>query len=234
MTEMGPTTKATGEAPPSRARVWVALLATPMLLACAFLPVAGYLVTARGLSGEALAKAIEPLAVFPASIGFAASFLLTRWLARKDGLTLSVLGWGRPTLADAAVGVTAATVLGLLNAVWLYPLVQRSQPNFDPTLPSVSLPAAIVTLVVAAVAEDTLYRGYALEVLSQRHGKVVSLLVTSTFYALVTPARGLPLVLWAGYFGIVLGVLRFWRKSLWPVTLVHCVVALGPKVAAQF
>lgn len=57
--------------------------------------------------------------------------------------------------------------------------------------------------------------------------------MTSTFYALVTPARGLPLVLWAAYFGVVLCVLRAWRKNLWPVTITHCAVALGPKLLAQ-
>ena len=215
-------------------RVWLALLGTPVVLACAFLPLGAYLAGARGLRGDELSKAIEPLAVFPASVGFAAAFLLTRALAKRDGLALETLGWGRPTPVDVVIGVGAGGLLAAVNAWLLYPLVQVSQPSFDPTLATMSLPAVAVTMVIAAVAEDTLYRGYALVVLKDRHGAVVAIAVTTTFYALLTPAQGVPLVLWAGYFGIVLTGLRLWRKSLWPVTLTHCVVALSPKLLAQW
>lgn len=217
----------------ARARVWLALLAMPLLLGLAFAPFAAWLMQTRGLEGQALAEAMQPIAVFPATLGFGAAFLLTRALAKKDGLSLGTLGWARPSLADVAIGVGAAAVLGALNAWVLYPLVQAAQPSFDPTLPKVSLGAAAVTLLVAAVAEDTLYRGYALSVLRERHGAVAAVAVTSIFYALVTPAQGLALVLWAYYFGVVLCGLRLWRKNLWPVTIAHGLVALGPKLFAS-
>lgn len=216
----------------SRLRVWLALLGMPVVLGAAFLPFGAYLAISRGLRGEELARALEPIAVLPASIGFGSAFLLTRWLARRDSLPLADLGWRRPSLADVAVGLGAGVALWALNAWVLYPLVQASQPGFDPTLAPVSLPAAAVTMVVAATAEDTLYRGYAFTVLKDRHGLLPSVLVTTVLYALLTPARGLALVLWAAYFGAVLCGLRWWRKGLWPVVLAHCVVALGPKVLA--
>lgn len=151
-------------------RVWLALFGMPFVLALAFLPVGAYFAGARGLRAEELAKAIEPVAVFPASVGFGACFFLTRWLARKDGLSLAELGWTRPKLLDVGVGLGAAVVLGALNAWVLYPWVQAGQPSFDPTLATVSTPAAVVMLLVAATAEDTLYRGYAFKVLADRHG----------------------------------------------------------------
>lgn len=215
-------------------RVWLALLGSPVVLACAFLPLAAYLSAARGLRGDELAKAIEPLAVFPASVGFTAAFLLTRLLAKSDGLALKTLGWSRPTPVDVVIGLCTGGLLAAVNTWLLYPLVQASQPSFDPTLAAVSLPAVLLTMVIAAVAEDTLYRGYALVVLKDRHGAVVAIAVTTTFYALLTPAQGLPLVLWAGSFGVVLTGLRLWRRNLWPVTLTHCIVALSPKLLAQW
>lgn len=217
----------------ARARVWLALFATPVLLGLAFAPFAAWLMRSRGLEGEALAEALQPIAVFPATLGFGAVLVLTRALAKRDGLSLGALGWARPSLADVAIGFGAAAVLGALNAWVFYPLVQAAQPSFDPALPKVSLGAAALTLLVAAVGEDTLYRGYALHVLEQRHGALVGVGVTSVFYALVTPAQGLALVLWAGYFGVVLCGLRLWRKNLWPVTIAHALVALGPKLMAS-
>lgn len=194
---------------------------------------AAYFAGARGLRGEQLAKAIEPVAVFPACLGFGAIFLLTRWLARRDGLSLAALGWTRPALVDCAIGVGAAAVIGALNRLWLYPLVQRWQPTFDPTVPNVPLPAVVATLAVAVVAEDTLYRGYGLELLRGRHGTAVAVLVTSAFYALVAPGGGLPLIVWAFGFGIALGSLRVWRRNLWPVCIAHVLVSVGPRLLAE-
>ena len=215
-----------------RWRVWLALGAAPLVLALAFLPVAAWLAEGRGLRGEALTRALQSLAVFPATAGFTAAFLLTRWLARRDGLLLTDLGWRRPTLADLAVGAVGGAALGVANARWLYPVVQRLQPDFDPTLGGVSLPAVVLTLAVACVAEDSLYRGYALEALKRRHGPVVATALTSACYALLTPS-GPPLMLWAALFGLVLSGVRLWRGTLWPVALIHCAVGLTPRLLAE-
>lgn len=213
-----------------RHRVWVALLASPFVLGLCFAPAAVFLTVSRGLEGEALAAAMAPIAVFPATVGFSAIVLLTRWLARRDGLSLEALGWRRPGRADVAVALLAVVALVPPNTRWLFPLVQRLQPGFDPTAAAVSLPALVVTLVVASVAEDTLYRGYALEVLRRRHGAAIAVAITSVLYALITPAQGLPLVLWAATFGAVLAALKLWRGNLWVVSFVHVAAGLTPRL----
>lgn len=215
-------------------RVWIALAALPLLLGVTFAPVIAYLASTRGLSGDALAKAMEPLAPLPGAIGFAAALSLTRWLAKKDGLSLADVGWGRPSAVDVGVGVSLAGVLSAANAYVFYPLIQTSRPTFDPTLPNVSLPAAMALMTVAVVAEDTLYRGYAWTVLQRRHGTLFAVGVTSLFYAAVAPGAGLPLMLWALCFGVVLCGIRLWRKRLWPVVIVHWLVALGPKLVFEW
>ncbi|MBE2253571.1 MAG: CPBP family intramembrane metalloprotease [Myxococcus sp.] len=219
--------------PRSRWRVWGALIAAPFILGGAVLPLAGYLARSRGLRGDALVAAVEPLAPLPVTAGFVGVFLLTRWLARRDGLGLEALGWRRPTARDVALGLGAGAALSAVNTFLLHPLVQAAQPTFDPTLRSVALPAMVVSLGVAAVAEDTLYRGYAFTVLAERSGVAAAVVVTSLFYALLTPGSGWALVSWAASFGVALGGLRWWRGGLWPVTVAHWVVALSPRLLAE-
>lgn len=212
--------------------MWLALLVLPVALAGAFSPFIGYLAFADGLRGDALVTALEAVAPIPATAAFAIGFWVIRSLARKDGLALAALGWIRPSAADLGIGLTAALGLSVLNARVLYPLVEAAQPSFDPTLAAVSLPVGVVMLSVAAVAEDTLYRGYALRVLRERHGTIVAVLVTTLAYALLAPGSELPLKLWAAYFGAVLCLLRLWRRNLWPVVITHVLVALSPKLLA--
>jgi membrane protease YdiL (CAAX protease family) len=216
----------------SKARVWIALVAPPIALLAAFIPFAAYLAGVRGVPTEELPKAMERIAAVPATLGFAAAFFAARALARRDGLTLGDLGWTRPTAVDLLVAIAAAALLAALNAFALYPRVQAAQPEFDPTLPGVSLPAAALTLVVAVVAEDTVFRGYGLRVLRERHGVVVAVAVTTVFYSLVTPGPGYALRLWTLYFGLVLCALRLWRQNLWPVAIAHALVSLTPKLLA--
>jgi membrane protease YdiL (CAAX protease family) len=213
-------------------RAWIALVAAPFVLGVSFAPFAAYLATTRGLSGDALARAMEPIAVFPGSIGFGAVFLMSRWLAKKDGLTLRALGWARPRVADVGIGLASGALFAFLNALVLHPWIVRAQPSFDPTLPNVSAPAVVALIAVAVVAEDTLYRGYAFTVLRRRHGALVAALVTTVFYALITPGQGFALVAWALGFGLVLAAIRLWRESLWPVVIPHALVGIAPKLLA--
>ncbi|MEW5852403.1 MAG: type II CAAX endopeptidase family protein [Myxococcota bacterium] len=215
-------------------RVWLALFMLPLVLAVVFSTFGAYFTAVAGLQGDDVARAMDRVIAFPVSLGFSLAFLVTRAFARKDGLTLRDLGWARPSALDVVTGLGAGAVLWALNVYVLYPLVQRAQPAFDPTLANLSLPAAVVMMGISAASEDTLYRGYAFKLLRERQGTLLTLLVTSVFYAPLAGAQGWPLVTWAVYFGLVLGVLRIWRGNLWAVWLTHVVVALGPKVASQF
>ncbi len=211
-------------------RAWIALVATPFVLGAAVLPVVAWLAVTRGVRGDALFAAMEPLAAIPVSLGFAMTLLLTRRLARADGLTLADLGWRRPSLADVAVGVLVGVAVWAVNRVALYPMIQALRPGFDPTLGAMRLPAALTMIAIAVAAEDTLYRGFALTVLRRRHGTVLAVLVTSACNALIAPGQGWPLVLWAFLFGVLLCGVRLWRNNLWPVVIVHGLVGLGPRL----
>jgi membrane protease YdiL (CAAX protease family) len=213
--------------------VWLALFGLPLIVAVPFIGFGAYFAGVRGLTGAELDATMQRVAPFPTSIGFAVGFFVIRMLAKKDGLTLADLGWRKPGGLDLAIAFGAAAVLSAVNAFVLYPLLATAQPSFDPKLTILSLPGAALMLLVAIPVEDTLYRGYAFKVLQLRHGAIAATLITTLFYAGFAGAQGLPVVAWAVYFGLVLSGLRLWRKNLWVVAIVHCVVSLGPKVLAS-
>lgn len=223
----------------ARWRVWAALVGAPLVLMVAFLPLIVLLAGVRGLRGDELVRAIEPLAPLPGALGFALIFALTAWLSGKDGLALGALGWdarARSTtrlVVDVAVGVVGAAMVVALDHAVLFPLLRLHDPSFEPSLPAVGLIGAVAMLLVAIAAEETLYRGYAWCVLRERHGTVVAVLVTSAAYALLTPGPGVGLKLWALSFGVVLALVRAWRGTLWSGAIVHGAASLAPLIAAR-
>lgn len=211
---------------------WVALLGAPLVLALPFFPVIGYLAGVRGLEGAALVAAVERVALAPASVGFALIGAATWAMARRDGVSAVGLGWRPPRWADLLWGLLAGGGIATANGLWLYPLVQRYQPGFDPTLRDLPLPGAVLMLGIAALAEDSLYRGYLLQRLRARHGVWVAVLASSLGYALLTPGPDLALKVWALGFGLALAALRLFTGGLWSVVLAHLLVSLGPTLVA--
>lgn len=211
-------------------RVWIALVSPPFILAAFFAPVIVYLSKAKALEGDALMRAVEPLAPIPVSIAFVLILILTLRLARRDGCTWAQIGWVRPQLRDVLVGVAAGVALVVVNHFAILPLLVSVRPGFDPTISALGFAAAGVTLTISVIGEDTLYRGYALHVLSTRYGRVWAVLITSLFYCILAPGQGWPLNLYALYLGVALCLVRFWTGSLVAVVVAHLLVGLGPKV----
>lgn len=216
----------------AKAVVWLALASPLLILGACFASTAAVLAAVRGVPQQDLAAAMDAVAALPITLGFTLVLLLTWRLARTDGHTLTTLGWRAPSGMDLlAATVVGAAVLGF-NALLFHPWVRTVQPAFDPTLGAMSLPLAVGMMGLAAAAEDTLFRGYALVELRARHNTAVALLASALFYAPLAGAQGGALVVWALGFGLVLAGLRLWRNNLWAVWWTHVVVVLGPKVLA--
>lgn len=218
---------------PATRRVWLALVGAPFVLGVPFALAAAVLVVVRDVRADELMTAMLPIAPVPGVIGFAAIFALSRALARRDGLSWADLGWYAPRARDLAAGVALGALVVAANAWLLHPLLARLHASFDPIARAVPLLPALALLTVAVVAEDTLYRGYALPVLRARYGVTRAVLFTSIAYALLTPGPEWGLKAWAFGFGALLAGLRLWRGSLVPVVAAHLFVSVAPRLAHE-
>lgn len=188
-----------------------------------------YFATAQGLRGEAIGKAMEPLA-FPATlVVFTAVFLFGRWCARRDGLSLDQIGWGRFERRHAAIGVAVGVVVGLLFAFLIAPLIKRVNPAYDPTVALLGLPAMVLLQILGVAAEDTVLRGYPLTRLPARYSRTASLVIPSLFYAVLNMTQGPASAAWAFAMGVGLGALFFSQRSLWPVAIAHFLIGVTPR-----
>lgn len=216
-----------------RGRAWVALLAPPLVLGICFAPVVAYFAKSRGLVGLQLQRAVEGAAVLPACLAFLLVFAATRRFANLDGYSLAAIGWRRPSLADVCIGFTLSLLASSLQLNVFIPWLARVQPSFDPGVLSMGMAAVVMTLGTSIIAEETLYRGYAWEVLRMRHGAVAAVCATSGGYVLLAPGTEWPLKAWSLGFGIVLAALRAWRGTIWPGLFMHVSVSLVPVLVAR-
>jgi len=210
-------------------RAVAALLLCPLALLTSFVTW-GLVLLARGVPKEELGATLQDAPTIPVVLGFGLALLVLRKFARQDGFSLATLGWATPKLADLGVAALLGVPFVALNSFLLFPRLVELDPSFDPQLRAISLPAAIVTFIVSVVAEETIYRGYALEVLRTRRSVPVVIALTSVGYALLAPGTNLAPKAWALLFGIFLAALRLWRGSLWPGALIHLAASLAPKI----
>jgi CAAX protease family protein len=149
----------------------------------------------------------------------AAGYICARWLEglpwRSLGLTLHQ-GWMRDLLVGSAIGF-----VGLALAVGIAAAAGGLRFTFgNAVLPMArSLVGSVFLFLVAALAEEALFRGYPLQTFSRAHLAWLGLLLTLAFFGYVhlsnpNASPGLPLVntclagLWLG-----IGYLR--TRSLW-------------------
>ena len=84
----------------------------------------------------------------------------------------------------------------------------------------------VASWVLAALAEETAFRGYLLtrltEVLGPGRGqRVVAVLVSATLFGLLHTEQGVVGVIAAGLAGVVFAVLRYRCRTLWAPVLAH-------------
>lgn len=199
----------------ARARPYLSLLLCPGCLAAAFL-LAGAVLVSSGTSLGLVERKLTNAPTVPLLLGFGSAFALVRWMAALDGRSLGQLGWARPSVVDGLLAALGLVTLVPLHLRWLFPALAELDPSFDPQLATLSLPAAAVGFVVSVAVEETVYRGYALELLHARLGRAPAILLTSLAYALLVPGSGLALKAWAVGLGLLLAALKSWRRTLWP------------------
>lgn len=142
---------------------------------------------------------------------------------------LSSIGFRRPGVWDgvlgALTGVLILAALGLMYYV-LFPLLHWSEQQQISQVAAMPRWLSVLIVVRAAVSEEILFRGYAIERLQQLTGSrsiagVVSCLVFTLDHI---GFWGWHHVFIAGLAGAVLTLLYLWRRNLWINMFAHFMV----------
>lgn len=155
--------------------------------------------------------------------------LVLAYVLRVERLPLASIGLRRIGVKDAGiallagVGVTAA--LAFLYFV-VFPVLHWDIGTKFDTLLATPFWWRLISTVRAAVSEEVLFRGYAIERLQTLTGsRVVASLVSCAIFTLDhVPAWGWQHVLIAGTGGIAFTLLYLWRRNLGTNIIAHFIV----------
>jgi uncharacterized protein len=154
---------------------------------------------------------------------FAAILLYVLVVERRS---LSSLGFRRPGASDIALGLLAAVVMFLGSGVLFQVVLPALHLNLDRPMTAIgAMPMwfRVLTVTRAAVVEETAFRGYGFERLSELTGS--PLLAGLVTFALFTLAHlsggGWGQVVIAAFGGLVLTLLYMWRRNIWSNILAH-------------
>ncbi len=157
----------------------------------------------------------------------------------RDGEPLSRLGWKSGRLLEE-IALGAILFLPVLYAEpllekvfqWfgLSPAMSRLPRFLTPkSLPEIFL--ACILTAVAAVAEETIFRGYLMLRLNGLMGSVISaVLISSAIFSLGHGYEGAAGAGTVGVLGIILALTYVWRKSLVAPAVLHFLIDFFPLV----
>jgi uncharacterized protein len=139
---------------------------------------------------------------------------------------LSSIGYRRPGVGDIGFGVLAGIVMFMgigMIFVFVLPALHMSLQRQMAGLYSAPLWFRLLTVTRAAFVEETVFRGYGFERLTELTGSRALAAVAT--WALFTMAHlshwGWAQVIIAAFGGLVLTVLYVWRRNLWANIIAH-------------
>lgn len=140
---------------------------------------------------------------------------------------LSSIGLHRPRLLDIGLALLTAALLvvGFVPIeLFIFPVLHlHMNMHVYDMIKDSPLPYRVLLVTRAAVAEETIFRGYSIERLQQWSGS--RWLAGAVTWALFTYAHlqtwGVAQLIVAGYGGLLLTVLYLWRRNLWANMLTH-------------
>ena len=163
------------------------------------------------------------------AIWWAAIGLVLLYVRFAEHLPVTSIGLRKPSLRELGIGALAGIVI-LAGLVAIYNVVlpaigldEQQQTRQLLAMPSWWL---AISVVRAAVGEELLFRGYALERLASLTGsRAVAGLVTCSVFTLEHIGFwGWGHLLIAGFGGAMLTLLYLWRRNLWVSILAHLII----------
>ncbi|MFF4174067.1 CPBP family intramembrane glutamic endopeptidase [Streptomyces sp. NPDC001744] len=178
-----------------------------------------------GMVGVGLVSAVTatgpgPVPVLGAVAAVAVYWLVMRRVARRSTPEIARSGAGREALLGGGIGLGFVLVSALLITAFGGYSFSWAGDGLLPVLWS-----AVVVQAGAAVTEELLFRGLALQALERLWGSRAALVVTSLFFGVAhlgapgaSAWSGLAIALEAG---VLLGAAFLWRRSIWFVVGLH-------------
>ncbi|TDD81681.1 CPBP family intramembrane glutamic endopeptidase [Actinomadura rubrisoli] len=161
-----------------------------------------------------------PVPVLGAAVAVAVYWTVMRHLARRPTPEIARRGAGREALLGGGIGLGFVLVPVLLITVFGGYSFSWAGHGFLPVVAS-----AAATAVGAAVAEELMFRGLALQALEQLCGSRAALAITALFFGVAhlanpgaTAWSALAIALEAG---VLVGAAFLWRRSIWFVAGLH-------------
>lgn len=173
-----------------------------------------------GLVAAITANGPGPMPVVGAAAAVGVYWAVMRFAARRTAPEITRRGAGRQVVLGGLLGLGFIVVSALLIAGFGGYSFSWSHDGVVPAVAS-----AVVAATGAAVTEELMFRGAALQALEQRWGSWVALAVTALFFgaAHLTVAgadvwSGVAIALEAG---VLLGAAFLWRRNMWFVVGLH-------------
>ena len=142
---------------------------------------------------------------------------------------LASIGFRGPKAADIFIGIAAGLLAVAGVAViyfWIFPALHWNESQPVNQLAATPLWWRLVSVVRAAVAEEMVFRGYAMERTLELSNSMAAacLLSWSVFTLEHVSTWGWSHVMVAGFGGAVLTAQYAWRRNLWSNILAHCLI----------
>ncbi|MER5994750.1 CPBP family intramembrane glutamic endopeptidase [Streptomyces viridosporus] len=178
-----------------------------------------------GMVGVGLVSALTatgpgPVPVLGAAAAVAVYWWVMRRVARRSTPEIARSGAAREALLGGGIGLGFILVSALLITAFGGYSFSWAGDGFLSVVW-----AAVVVQVGAAVTEELLFRGLALQALEQLWGSRAAIVITSLFFGVAhLGAQGASL--WSGLAiaveaGVLLGAAFLWRRSIWFVVGLH-------------
>ncbi len=214
--------------PPKLGRVWLVLLAGPVLFFITIVAASIYFGFATQGDVERIPELVAASTPYQLVVVEVFLLLILRWAMRRDRLTLQDIGWntaaGQKLWPEILIGIISGVVLGLLYIYILSPLLTTAQEVLGdyvpagellPNLGAAMLPFFIASVLLAPFVEEGIYRGYAITRLRGRFGKVGAVVLSCVFFGLLHWTGGFWYMLLTGVVaGGVFAVLFVGRRNL--------------------
>jgi membrane protease YdiL (CAAX protease family) len=185
---------------------------------------------ATEVATEAAAVGSFPLVAVATILRDLALVALVLFFLWRNAEPLTQIGWTtRRALREVLLGVglyVPATLAAALVDLALthVGLSAPSHPPHELSPTHAETPLAVVLVLVVAIAEETIFRGYILSRLREAtHSTSLSVLLSAGIFAVGHGYEGSAGVVSVGFLGVVFALVFVWRKSLVaPITMHFC------------